>query len=484
MKITSEENIMQVLLALNPWWSTGTVGRGFVKPVKRFAYYEALKILEHKDIRRMVLLSGARRTGKTTILYQIIEHLLDKNTDITSILYVSFDHPLLKLCSIAEIMEIYTKNIYDGERVYLFFDEIQYADNWDTWLKTIYDLKPHVKAVATGSASPLLVCRGGESGVGRWTFLSVPTLSFYEYCDLMNVAEVTDISAKPSDLLHLARTEQTKIFTMLLPLYKHFLRYMRVGGFPELALSDDDIYAQRMLREDVVDKVLKRDIPSIYNIRSAAELEKIFLYLCYHSSNIVSVESIAKELGGLSRPTVERYIHYLESANLIYVSLPIGLGGKKILKARPKIYIADTAMRNAVIMHDGINAGAEEMGIIVETAVYKHIRAFYYQNSSTKVGYYRDATAGGREIDVVVEYSPKSNILIEVKYREDSSIAQSDAIVRMCGEAQSSLLITKKENDYGVLENSNGKIYKIPAYAFLYLLGCAEKHGYHTMGLI
>ncbi len=87
----------------------------------------------------------------------------------------------------------------------------------------------------------------------------------------------------------------------------HFNLYLQVRRFPELALSDNDIMAQQIMREDVVDKVLKRDLPSLYDLRNATELEHIFLYLCNVSSEIVSIEAIAKELSGVSRPTVENY---------------------------------------------------------------------------------------------------------------------------------------------------------------------------------
>ena len=102
-------------------------------------------------------------------------------------------------------------------------------------------------------------------------------------------------------------------------------------------------------------------------------LERIFLYLCNVSSEIISIEAITKELNGVSRTTVENYIQYLESANLIYQSWPVDMAGKKVLKARPKIYIADAAIRNAVLMNDSILTDPVEMGKIVETAVYKHM---------------------------------------------------------------------------------------------------------------
>ena len=187
--------------------------------------------------------------------------------------------------------------------------------------------------------------------------------------------------------------------------------------------------------------------------------------------------AIAKELNGVSRPTVENYIQYLESANLIYQSWPVDMAGKRVLKARPKIYIADAAIRNAVLMDDSLLTDPVEMGKIVETAVYKHVAAFYYQQAAS-VGYYR----GGRknkEIDIVVEYPNTGNILIEVKYREGAPIPDDDAIAELCGEASAAIVVTKTASDFGVHHTKSGKdMLRIPAFAFLYLLGHAEKHGY------
>ena len=268
--------------------------------------------------------------------------------------------------------------------------------------------------------------------------------------------------------------------TQLSMVQKHFNRYLQIGGFPELALADNDILAQQIMREDVVDKVLKRDLPSLYNIRNATELERIFLYLCNVSSEIVSIEAIAKELSGVSRPTVENYIQYLESANLIYQSWPIDMAGKKVLKASPKIYIADAAIRNAVLMDESVMTDPVQMGKIVETAVYKHVAAFYYQQA-TSVGYFRGGRRG-KEIDIVVDYPNIKNILIEVKYREGAPIPDDDAIVELCDEASAAIVVTKTPDDYGVHNTKSGKdMIRIPAYAFLYLLGHAEKNGYKVI---
>ena len=440
-----------------------------------------MKRLNQTDIRRTVVLTGTRRVGKTTIQYQMIEALLQSGVPPQKIVFVSMDHPMLKLSAMNDILECYHENIYPDQDVYYFFDEIQYAQDWDKWLKAIYDMQPDTKVVATGSASPVLVKGSQESGAGRWSAIQVPTLSFYEYCELLNVdrPDLPD-DLKITPLLYKTQQERTQIMLQLSKVQNHFNRYLQVGGFPELALADNDILAQQVMREDVVDKVLKRDLPSLYKIRNATELERIFLYLCNVSSEIVSIEAIAKELNGVSRPTVEHYLDYLESANLIYQSWPVTMARKKVLKASPKIYIADAAIRNAVLMDDSMLSDPVEMGKVVETAVYKHVAAFYYQQAAS-VGYYRGGKRG-KEIDVVVEYSNSKNILIEVKYREGAPIPDDSAIVELSGEAAASIVVTKTADDFGVHNTKGGKdLIRIPAFAFLYLLGHAEKHGYRGM---
>lgn len=477
MNLLSQENILNVLKAFNPWWISGSVRVEFAKSYKRFAFYEALKILTHKSIRRTIILTGARRVGKTTIQYQIIDDLLKSGVKPQQIVFVSLDHPLLKLCKLNDILDCYHDNIYGDENCYYFLDEVQYAADWDQWVKTIYDTRPLSQMTATGSASPVLKKKTAESGAGRWTVIQIPTLSFFEYCEMLDL-ERPDLPAdiKPTDLIRYNNRDLICTMTKLSGLQKYFNRYLKVGGFPELAMAEDDYMAQSIMREDVVDKVLKRDIPALYNIRHSTELERIFLYLCYYSSNIVAVDTIAKELEGVSRSTVEDYISYMESANLIYRSFPVEMSGKQVLKAKAKIYIADAAIRYAVLMDDNLMTTPEEMGIAVETAVYKHIAAFYYQNTAN-VGYYRGGKKGN-EIDIVVDF-PKGKILIEVKYRESVQINEKDAIFELADEASCSIVITKRDSDFGIQSSKGQKnILKIPAPAFLYLLGNAEKHGY------
>jgi predicted AAA+ superfamily ATPase len=290
-----------------------------------------------------------------------------------------------------------------------------------------------------------------------------------------------DGSIRLTKLAERPKGELADLINRFTTLQRHFNRYITIGGFPELVLANDDSYAQRMLREDVVDKVIKRDVLTLFNVRNPLSMEKLFLYLCMNSSNIFSTQTAAKELENINVKTIEDYISFLEMSNLIYCSDPIGVGSRAALKGKPKIYIADAAIRNAVLMIDDVLSDDKEMGVMVETAVYKHIAAFFQTTSTVRVGYYRKARENQKEVDVVISL-PKENILCEVKYRNDSSIPASDAIVALTKEAgtkvTSAFVVTKSVTDYGVSKHDTPvPILRIPALVFTYLIGMAEANG-------
>ena len=242
-------------------------------------------------------------------------------------------------------------------------------------------------------------------------------MSFFEYCQLLNIDVPHLLEDIKSTQIISNRYKSKQKYLINFLVCKCILSDTCKCGFPELALSSDDLYAQRVLREDIVDKVLKRDLPSIYGIRNISDTEKIFLYLCYTSSNVINLNALTKELEGVSRNTIEKYIGYLESANLIYISPLVNISGKQVFKSKDKIYIADAAiMRNAVLMKDDITNDPTELGIIAETAVYKHIKAFYFKDTAT-VGYFR-GDKKDKEIDMVVKSERFRPIMIEVKYRD------------------------------------------------------------------
>lgn len=481
MTIVSDEQVIKVLRQYNSWWRNPSEIKENSKPQKRLAYYEALKVMQHKSVRRFAVLSGARRVGKTTIMYQIIDTLIDEGVNPKNILYVSFDNPIIKLVNIESVLSIYESLYPITGTIYIFLDEIQYTDNWELWLKVIYDSRPDICMTATESASPILERGAADSGTGRWSVLKIPTLSFYEYCKLLQLNEpMLPDKLRISNFMNMSNAELGSLMDQFSPLVQHFNRYLTIGGFPELVLSDDDAYSQRMLREDVVDKVIKRDVLTLFNIRSPLLMEKLFLYLCINSTEIFSVTTAAKELENISIATLDSYISALEMSNLIYLAKPIDVGSKGALKGKPKIFIADAAIRNAVLMIEDVLSDEKELGVMVETAVYKHIVSFY-QGSSGQLGYFRKAKDNQKEVDVVIEL-PREKILCEVKYRNNSHLSATDAIVELCKDEKSKVtsafLITKQLDDVGITKHETAvPILRLPAIAFLYLLGKSEAEG-------
>ena len=334
-KFVTNDEVMGVLQGFNPWWISKRVA---VPDFKRLAFHIAQKYLDDPSLRRAILLAGSRRVGKSTILNQIAAAKSDAGEDPRSILYVSLDHPVLRMVSLSEILVLYHSTVYpEGQPVTLLLDEIHYASDWELEIKQIVDHRPNYRILATGSASVVHKHLLAESGVGRWINLSIPTLSFYEYIQIRN-EHLPSISPSliPSELVRLSDGERRNIAAAFRPLLPAFHQYLFVGGFPETALSNDMSLAQRLLREDVVERVLRRDMVALFGVRNVEELERLFLYLCFNSGGIVAVNTVASELG-TTRTTVANHLDVLERAHLIYRLSPIATGGKKILKAKPSV---------------------------------------------------------------------------------------------------------------------------------------------------
>lgn len=468
MPIINQQNIITILSSFNQWWYTGTVSGGLAKSFRRNQFYVCAKAL-NSDIRRIVVMSGARRTGKTTIVYQIINDLLESGVKPQNILFFSLDHPVIRAVGIEEVVAAYRNNISNAEDFYLFIDEVQFDKDWTHYLKILYDLNPRMKAVTTGSASAVVEKDVSESGAGRWTVIKVPTLSFYEYCEIKGVHK----NLQKVDVFKMhefSQQEQTQIIMSLSDLNVHLMRYLQIGGFPELVNTEDVAYAQRLLREDVMDRAIKNDLPSIYEIRSTAELEKVFIYLCYNSSNIINIEAMCKEFNGVSRPTVEKYIRYLENANLINICRQLNIQGKKVLKAKNKIHIADSGIRSAVVLGADIYSRQEELGYAMETMAYKHVKDYFAnKNSLYEIGYIRDDK--GAEIDIAVQYAGQPLQYIEAKMRNNSTVKDDNGIVVYGMKDTPGYVITKALEDYGLTERQNTKLYRIPVFVFFYLIG-------------
>lgn len=473
-KFVTNDEVMGVLQGFNPWWISKRVA---VPDFKRLAFHIAQKYLDDPSLRRAILLAGPRRVGKSTILNQIAAAKSDAGEDPRSILYVSLDHPVLRMVSLSEILVLYHSTVYpEGQPVTLLLDEIHYASDWELEIKQIVDHRPNYRILATGSASVVHKHLLAESGVGRWINLSIPTLSFYEYIQIRN-EHLPSISPSliPSELVRLSDGERRNIAAAFRPLLPAFHQYLFVGGFPETALSNDMSLAQRLLREDVVERVLRRDMVALFGVRNVEELERLFLYLCFNSGGIVAVNTVASELG-TTKTTVANHLDVLERAHLIYRLSPIATGGKKILKAKQKIYMIDAALRNAVLMRTPESVQNEDMGTVIETTVLRHVIAYHYRDLPT-FGYWRDA-ATNKEVDLIVQ-SPAYNIPFEVKYRSNSQISRRDGIVQYSRESRvtEAYWVTRDDRDFDVVEFEDvpTRFLRIPAHILTFLLGQAER---------
>jgi predicted AAA+ superfamily ATPase len=205
------------------------------------------------------------------------------------------------------------------------------------------------------------------------------------------------------------------------------------------------------LRDQVIAKALKQDIPRSFDIRDVDSLSNLFTYFCYNTSEAISVDTISKTLG-IDRATCNHYIGALEKANLIYISEQLNLGGKKPLKPRKKVHIADYGVKCSVTRNMDIETNATEFGAAIETITYKHTRDYFegIDDQLYQVGYNR--TDNGQEIDIVVRENANDIQYIEAKYRNDSVIKDTDGIVVYGMKNTPGYVITKNPEDYGICE--------------------------------
>lgn len=179
----NEELIRQMTVS-NPHWK----GDGLLESVGKIYSRDASKeIAKYIDDRQIVLVTGPRRSGKTTAMIQAMRERLDKGVNPRNILYFSFDEVLSREHTVLEdVVSYFLNHVIPAKpsknaRAFLFLDEIQFIHDWSTMLKRIYETQPNVKVFASGSSS-LGVRKGmGESLAGRAFDITVPTLSFREY---------------------------------------------------------------------------------------------------------------------------------------------------------------------------------------------------------------------------------------------------------------------------------------------------------------
>jgi len=479
--IATSSELITVLRQYNPWWRGAPSAD--LPAWRRRAFHDILNWMQSPPAPRALLLSGARQVGKTTLFLQVIQALIDSGVPPNKILYATFDHPLLKLQGLDGLLKLWREFEPESDGIdYLFLDEIQTIRDWQTWLKLQVDFEKKRRIAVTGSATPL-VTEGQESGVGRWHTLRLSTLSFFEYLQLkqISVPPLPEINSL-ARLFEWQPAQFALVAADAAPLVAHFHEYLLRGGFPQSALMVSVTAAQKLLREDIVDKVLKRDMTALFGVRHVLELEHVFLYLCLHGGGLVDMQALCRDLE-LKKPTVNNFINLLESTHLIYKLPPFGYG-KEILRARYKIYLADAAIAPSVLLKGtSLLEDPAALGLAVETAFFKHVFARYYSQS---VGFSYWRGKGDREVDIVAEVEGRL-IPFEVKYRsQNTGAGDLKGLAEFCQTRKASrgYVITREMQDFSIMplgfevETKNGstpaRIAKIPAPLACYWLGKNE----------
>lgn len=349
-----------------------------MREIQRTIYLDWLRSgRDRTDVVKVI--TGMRRSGKTVLMRQFMQRLIDSGVPEENIVYMDFesrewqditDHDLL-------LDEISSRGIQG--RMYVFLDEVQRVDSWE---KAVNSLQVDADAdiYITGSNAFLLSSELSTYISGRYAELKVLPLSFSEFLEL-----------HPGD-------RETR-----------FRQYLRTGSLSIVDPDGDEQFEQDLLR-GVFNTVLMKDVLGHDGSTNASVLGDVSRFLYSNVGNITSCNSIAEAIGTDNRQ-VRRYLDGLRNAFLIYKAERYDIRGKKQLDTLEKYYVSDTGMRNAVL---GISSG-EDISRLVENVVYLELIRRGYE---VAVGKYGDTEVDftARKGDDIEYYQVTLSMMSETTY--------------------------------------------------------------------
>ena len=342
----------------------------------------------------------------------MIENLIkSKDTPPQHILYLSLDNPLFSDIALEKLLHFYLEemSLNHKEKLFIFFDEIQYLKDWEVHLKSLVDSYPAIQFTVSGSAAAALKLKSQESGAGRFTDFLLPPLSFYEYCKFINFTP-TESSEDGINLLN-----------------KHFVDYINYGGFPEAVFSDSiKQNFQRFVGQDVVEKVLLRDLPSLYGITDPQELYRFFTTIAYNTGEEVSIDKLSKS-SGVTKNTIYKYLDFLEAAFLIKRVKKIDDNFRKFQRTTNfKVYLTNPSLRTALF--GPAKPDIDHFGKLVETAVFaQHMHSFVFDNT-----YYARWKSGQGEVDLVtLDPEGQPYHIVEIKWSNRMTVKDFRGLVKL-----------------------------------------------------
>lgn len=463
MQEISPQDIIRRIRTENPWWDGDHNIAEFHRKMKPRPYFELFfPLVKTRSVRRAVVLMGPRRVGKTVMIHHAVQALLDEGVPPKSICYLSVDHPIYNGLTLEKLLHYYGQSSgvdYKSKKTYVFFDEIQYLRRWEVHLKSVVDTYPNIKSIASGSAAAALRLKSAESGAGRFTDFLLPPLTFYEYLHLLNKTNLlegptvdkvggTFFLAKDIDLVN-----------------EHFLLYLNFGGYPEVIFSDQiQQDPARFIKSDIIDKVLLRDLPSLYGIGDIQELNYLFTTLAFNTADEISLGELSQN-SGVAKNTIKKYIEYLEAAFLIKVVHRVDHNARRFRRANFfKVYLTNPSMRAALFSPLKADDGA--VASLAETSIFSQ---WFHSDTTLYYARWQDG-----EVDIV-HLAPKQKVAwaVEVKW-SDRYCDNPDELKSLLNFCQANglkrVLVTSKTR---TLRHSAGEIeiQFLPASVYCYTVG-------------
>ncbi|MBI0400609.1 AAA family ATPase [Cyclobacterium marinum] len=236
----------------------------------------------------------------------MVQELIESRANPKKIIFITIENPIYNNISLEQLFN-YSKEatgLTDKSDWHIIFDEIQYCRDWEVHLKSLVDSYRKDKFIVSGSAAAALKFASNESGAGRFTDFLLPPLTFNEYISLKGLYSLI----KPIQLNW--NDKQTEFYSTshLDELIRHFIEYINFGGYPEVILSEK-IQANpgRYIRQDIVDKVILRDLLSLYGISDTRELYSLFTTIAYNSGGEFSLEALSKQ-SQVPKKNLKKYI--------------------------------------------------------------------------------------------------------------------------------------------------------------------------------
>jgi len=389
-------------------------------------------VLKQISLSHAVVISGIRRSGKSTLLNQIISNCYEKG-----VYYLNFEDERLVDFAVTDFNNLYETflELY-GERKVFFFDEIQNVPKWEIFVRRMQD--KGCKFFITGSNASLLSKELGTKLTGRCVSIELYPFSFVEFLSFKGY------KLQKNALSYTAERAAIK---------KHFAEYLKHGGMPEYLKYKDPTLLKR-----VYEDILYRGIVARYDIKQVKVLRELGLYLLSNIGGLFSYNNLKKVLGVGSMNTIKSYADFLENSFLIFLINRFSYSLKQQFVANKKIYCIDNGLAESVAFQFSKNKGK-----FLENLVFLELKRRY-----PEIYYYK--TANNLEVDFLVKSGRKDIVLIQVADNLDSEKTkqrETGALTRAMDELKlKSALILTEDSEEEIKLNGKAIIVQ-PIYKWL-----------------